>query len=134
MSHRISRFLLWLAPVLLIGVFLMGLQASKSAAQETGTAKKTPRKSLSVTGCLQKGVETGGHYITAEDGKVWELSSKTVKLDEHVGHKVTLTGFEVHRSKATEAKMEKSEKAEAAGKEYSDMHVTSLTMVSETCP
>jgi len=137
MSHRIMQSILRLARVLLIGVFVMGLEASRSAAQEqnAGTAeKKAAHRSFRVTGCLQKGVEPGGHFINAEDGKVWELTSKTVNLDEQVGHKVTLAGYEIHRSKAVEAKMEKSEKAEAAGKEYADMQVTSLTMVSETCP
>jgi hypothetical protein len=136
MSHRMTRLILWLAPVLLMSVFLMGLQTSRSAAQDqkAGTTQKKPaRQSFSVTGCLQKGVEAGGYFITAEDGKVWELSSRTVKLDEQVGHKVTLTGYQVHRSKATEEKMAKSEKAEAAGKEYADMRVTSLKMISESC-
>ena len=117
MWHRITRIVLWLTPVLLIGVFVMGVQASRIAAQEqnAGTAeKKAAHQSFSVTGCLQKGVEPGGHFINAEDGKVWELTSKTANLDEHAGHKVTLTGYEIHRSKAAEAKMEKSEKAESA--------------------
>ena len=90
MSHRITRSILGLAPVVLMSVFLMGLQTSKSAAQDQTAAvtqKKPARQTLTVTGCLQKGVEAGGHFITAEDGKVWELFSKTVKLDEHVGHK-----------------------------------------------
>jgi hypothetical protein len=119
-----------------MSVFLMGLQTSKSAAQEQKTSpaqKKPSRQSFSVTGCLQKGVEAGGYFIAAEDGKVWELSSKMVKLDEHVGHKVSLTGYQLHRSKAVEEKMAESEKAEAAGKEYADMRVTSLKMISETC-
>ncbi len=136
MSYRIPRFFLWLAPMLFMSFFLMGLQTSKSSAQDqkTGTTeKKTAPKSFSVTGCLQKGTEAGGYFIAAEDAKVWELSSKTVKLVEHVGHKVTLTGYQVHRSKATEEKMAKSEKPEAAGKEYADMNVTSLKMISETC-
>ena len=136
MPHRITRFILWLAPVLLMSVFLTGLQTSKSAAQDQKPAppqKKTARQSISVTGCLQKGVEPGGYKIAPEDGKVYELSSKTVKLDEHVGHKVTLTGYEFHRSKATEEKMAKSEKAEAAGKEYADLRVTALKLISDTC-
>lgn len=136
MSYRIARFFLWLAPMLFMSFFLMGLQTSKSAAQDqkTGTTeKKTAHKSFSVTGCLQKGTEAGGYFIAAEVAKVWELGSKTVKLDEHVGHKVILTGYQVHKSKATEEKMAKSEKPEAAGKEYADMSVTSLKMISETC-
>jgi hypothetical protein len=119
-----------------MSVVAIGLQTVKSAAQDQQTqpaTKKPARQSLTVTGCLQKGVEPGGYFITADDGKVWELSSRAVKLDEQVGHKVSLTGYQVHRSKAAEEKMEKSEKAEAAGKEYADMRVTSLNMISESC-
>ena len=47
---------------------------------------------------------------------------------------MTLTGYQFYRSKATEEKMAKSEKPEAAGKEYADMRVTGLKMISETCP
>ena len=125
MFNRITRFVLYMAPVLFVSVLLVGLGTSKSAAQGG--------ESLCVTGCLQKGVESGGYFINADDGKVWELSSKSVKLGEHVGHKVTLTGSQVHHSQAFEKKMAKSETSEASGKEFADMHVTGLKMVSDTC-
>ena len=136
MSNRITRSVLWLAPILLVSVFLVGLETLRSAAQSQGAAfapKEQAPQSFSVTGCVQKGVEAGGYFIGAEDGKVWELSSKSVKLEEHVGHKVTLTGYQLHHSKAFESKMAKSETSEAAGKEYADMRVAGLTMISTTC-
>ena len=130
MSDRITRLVLGLAPVLFVSVFLMGWEASKSAAQAFVNQKQA---ALNVTGCLQKGAEAGGYFINADDGKVWELSSKTVKLGEHVGHKVTLTGSQLHQSAAVEKKMAQSESSEAAGKEYADLRVTSLKMISDTC-
>jgi len=136
MSHKIARFSFWLVPCLLVGFCLLALSTPRGAAQEkaAGTAKaKTEHQTLTVTGCLQKGKEAVGFFITAEDGKNWELFSSAVKFDKQVGHKVTLTGYQVQKSKAVEAKKGPSEKEEAAGKEYADMNVTSLKMISETC-
>ena len=99
-------------------------------------SQKTPTASKTVTGCLQKGREPGELSITGEDGKTWDLSSKTVKLDEHVGHQVTVTGSAHHESKAQEKAEEKKEGQveKAAGREeYGDLRVTDLKMVSETC-
>jgi hypothetical protein len=105
----------------------------QATAQEN---QKVPTARKSVTGCLQKGREPGELSITGEDGKTWELSSKTVKLDEHVGHQVTVTGSAHRESKAQENAEEKKEGQveNAAGKEeYGDLRVTDLKMVSETC-
>jgi len=136
MSHKTTRFSLLLVPCLFVSFCLLALSTPRVAGEDQGpemAKSKTEHQTLSVTGCLQKGKEPGGFFINAEDGKTWELFGRTVKLDKHVGHKVTLTGYEVHKSKATEAKMAKYEKPEAAGKEYADMNVTGLKMLSETC-
>jgi hypothetical protein len=85
---------------------------------------------------VQKGHEPGKMSITGEDGKTWDVTSKSVKLDEHVGHQVTLTGSARRESKAQEKAEEKKEGQveKAAGKEeYGDLSVTDLKMVSETC-
>jgi len=105
-------------------------EAAAQENQKPATASKT------VTGCLQKGHEPGELSITGEDGKTWELSSKTVKLDEHVGHQVTVTGSAHRESKAQEKAEEKKEgqvENAAAKEEYGDLRVTDLKMVSETC-
>jgi hypothetical protein len=116
--------------------------AQDSANQDNTKPAATPEKqehkatSKIVTGCLQKGHEAGEFSITGEDGKTWELNSNKVKLDEHVGHQVTITGFAHHESKAQEKAEDKKEGQveKAAGKEeYSDLRVTDLKMVSETC-
>jgi len=88
---------------------------------------------VSVTGCLQKGNENGGFFITGDDGKNWELSGSKTKLAGHVGHKITVTGHEVHKSEAEEKEMASSEKQESGGKEYSDLHVSSVKMIADTC-
>jgi hypothetical protein len=105
-------------------------EATAQEGQKPATAIKT------VTGCLQKGHEPGELSITGEDGKTWDVSSKSVKLDEHVGHQVTLTGS-AHRDTKAQEKAEGKKEGQmenASGKEeYGDLRVTDLKMVSETC-
>jgi hypothetical protein len=109
---------------------------TKQAATQEKQEHKHTSHIKSVTGCLQKGDEAGEFAITGEDGKTWELSSKSVKLDEHVGHQVMVTGSAHRESKAQEKAEEKKEgqMQKAAGKEeYGDLRVSDLKMVSETC-
>jgi hypothetical protein len=91
-----------------------------------------PAHTQIVTGCLQKGDEPGRLSITDENGKTWDLHSTNVKLDEHLGHRVTVTGSTTYESKAEEKREGEVEKASRKG-EYADLDVTSLKMVSETC-
>jgi hypothetical protein len=62
--------------------------ANQDNTKQAATQEKQEHKPTShlktVTGCLQKGDETGEFSITGEDGKTWELSSESVKLDDHV--------------------------------------------------
>jgi len=108
---------------------------TKQAATKEKQEQKPTGHIKTVTGCLQKGDEAGEFSITSEDGKTWELSSKSVKLGEHVGHQVTVTGSPHRESKSEEKAEEKEGQMEkAAGKEgYGDLHVTDLKMVRETC-
>jgi Protein of unknown function (DUF5818) len=126
MFKRVSKSFFWGIPVLLMTLFPLLLNAEDTVAKKTKASK-------SVTGCLQKGGEEGGYILAGDDGSTWELSGKTVKLDEHVGHKVKVSGTHVHESKAHEATMEANEKKESGGKEYADLKVTHLKMVSESC-
>ena len=50
-----------------------------------------PAPADTVSGCLSKG-DKAGTYSIASGGKTWPVTSKSVKLDGHVGHTVTLTG------------------------------------------
>ena len=102
---------------------------------QSGMAKNTMSNHhmVNVTGCLKKGSEEGGYYITGKDGTTWELSSKTVNLSEHVNHTVSVSGHEMPRSQADEAKVAESEKSESGGSKYLDLKVAQLKMVSESC-
>jgi hypothetical protein len=98
----------------------------------SASAQEKPAGKTTVTGCLQKGDEPGEFSITGEDGKTYGLRSKSVKLSEHLGHKVTITGT----LKAESAEKEKGEAQEYGKKEATeagDIRVTDLKMVSSKC-
>jgi Protein of unknown function (DUF5818) len=106
----------------------------KQDAQESQT-KKSSKGPKTVTGCLQKGDEPGEFSLQAEDGKVWELKSSSVKLEEHVGHKVKVSGAVKEETKAEEKTEKKEGEVEKASKkeEYGTIRVTSLKMISDSC-
>ena len=98
-------------------------------AQLTPTAAAQP---MTVTGCLQKGTQPGEVTITGADGKSYDLRSDSVKLDQHIGHQVTVTGTATRETKAEEKKEGQVEKA-SSKEAYGNLSVTDLKMVSETC-
>jgi len=108
---------------------VLGLALSPLAwtAQESQTKSKS-EKSMTVTGCLQKGDEAGEYSITAEDGKRYGLQGKGIDFSKHLGHKVTVTGTKMREENTTK------EKKEGGTPEAADLHVTNLQHVSETCP
>jgi hypothetical protein len=88
---------------------------------------------VTATGCLQKGVEAGGYFLTDASGKTYELSASKADLAGNVGHQITVTGQAVHHTKSKEIKLADYEKKESNGGSYEDVKVTSLTVVSKTC-
>lgn len=115
-------------------VFALALGAY--TVPSAGAQQATAKGKTSVTGCLQKGDEAGEYSITGQDGKTYGLRSKSVNLSKHLGHKVTVTGTlrpESEENEKGEAKGNSSgEKGEGA--EAGDIRVTTLKMISETCP
>ena len=119
-------------------VSLAQYPANQDSTKETAAQEKQEHKShaKTVTGCLKKGDEPSEFSITGEDGKTWGLRSSNVKLEEHLGHQVTVTGSAHRESKAQEKAEEKKEgqmEKAASKEEYGDLSVTDLKMVSETC-
>ena len=118
--------LAWL--ILLLGFSSTLLNAAPKDPDDKSSGTQT------VTGCLQKGEEAGGHYVISTENKHWELYPQSgVSLDEHVGHTVTVTGTEAHRSSKQEEKSQPHEKTEAGDKQHADLNVTKVEHVSETC-
>jgi len=112
---------------LLLGLAFLGLcsiglaQADPQKKGQTSSTQET-----SVTGCLQRGTSSGDYNITASDGKKYDLhaSSASVKLDDHVGHRVTIKGTPESGSAKS------STTSKGAGE---SLNVSSLTMVSTSC-
>ena len=127
MSHK-TKLSCWLIPILFVSLCPLALIAQEKQEKKAEKAAHTQ----TVTGCLQKGDEAGELSITGEDGKTWGLHSTSVKLDQHLGHKVTVTGSTTQESKAEEKKEGEVEKA-SSKQEYADLDVTSLKMVSDSC-
>jgi hypothetical protein len=91
-------------------------------------ADKEKGKTVSVTGCLEKNGDKSGEYsIMGSDGKKYGLRSKNVNLENHLNHKVTVTG------KMKEEEQSADRPAKAGHTEYADIDVTNLKMISTTC-
>jgi len=126
MSHKIAKLAFWLISILCLSLCPVALIA------QTAAPEKKAEKSQTVTGCLQKGDEAGEFSIKGEDGKTWGLRSTSVKLDQHIGHQVTVTGSTTHETKAEEKKEGQVENA-GSKTEYADLTVTNLKMISDSC-
>jgi hypothetical protein len=128
----------WIAFTLLVSLSAFAQYGqdnnAKPGAKES-QEKKSAKEGKTITGCLQKGDEPGEFALKSEDGKVWGLKSSSVKLDAHLGHKVSITGSASEESKAEEKREKKEGQVEKAAnkEEYGDIRVASLKMISATC-
>src|SRR5450755_211687 len=110
----------------------------KTEVEAVATRQTSPHKSIahtkSVTGCLQAGDQPGQFSLTGVDGKVWALRSDAVKLNAHLGHEITATGYarETKRQENAENKDGQVEQA-ATREDYGDLRVASVKMVSDNC-
>jgi hypothetical protein len=118
-----------------LALFMFAGAAGLATAQ--GTTKTTHKKERTLTGCLQKGDETNEYRLTTAKGSTWEIRSDSLKLGDHVGHTVTITGVV---SNAKMHAMKEDAKAEAKehgmdkdSTEHGHMAVTNLSMVSDSC-
>jgi len=80
-----------------------------------------------VTGCLQKGPTASNYTMTDENGKLWDLHSKTVQLGPHIGHTVTVTGTIPQKSKGN------GNDTSGDTSPQNHLRVTNLKMVSDSC-
>jgi hypothetical protein len=118
-----------------LALFMFAGTAGLATAQDT--TKTTHKKTRTLSGCLQKGDDANEYKLTTAKGATWEIKSDTLKLGDHVGHTVTITGVV---SNATMHGMKEDAKAEAKehgvdkdSTEHGHMTVTNLKMVSDTC-
>jgi hypothetical protein len=120
----------------LIALFVFAGVAGLATAQDT--TKTTHKKTRTLTGCLQKGEDANEYNLTTKNGGTWEIKSDSVKLDEHVGHTVKITGVVpnamAHGMKEDTKEEMKEHGMEKGTTEHGHLTVTDLTMVSDTCP
>jgi hypothetical protein len=118
-----------------LALFMLAGTDGLTTAQNA--TKTTHKKTRTLSGCLQKGDDANEYKLTTAKGGTWEIKSDSIKLGDHVGHSVTITGVV---SNATLHGMKEDAKAEAKehgvdkdSTEHGHMTVTNLTMVSDTC-
>jgi hypothetical protein len=134
---------------ILIGAFVISCAMAMAAGAAT-PATHHASAAKSVTGCLEKGDEANTFKLTnVTGGGEWELvgAPAALKMSEHVGHKVEVSGTSVSAAAAeaaehhamgakketkAEAKMEKKE--EKGEKDEHHLKVVAVKMISPTCP
>ena len=121
-----------LCVILSCGMALAATAAAKSGQHAGG---------MTLTGCLQKGDEPNTFLLTNVTGAKadrWELigAPASLKMADHVGHKVEVRGSAVGAGAAAKIesgkKATKAEKAEEAGEHH--LKVRSLKHIAPSCP
>ena len=119
------------------GVIAMFILASVGLATAQDTTRTTHKKTRTLTGCLQKGDDANEYNLTTAKGSTWEIKSGSVKLGEHVGHTVTITGVvsnaTAHGMKEDTKEEMKEHGVDKNATEHGHMTATDLSMVSDTC-
>ncbi len=111
---------------LVIGTLALAVAALPGIAMTQAQDNAPPDAfSHTVTGCLKKSTNPNVFSLTDENGKMWELRSKHVRLGQHVNHKVSVTGKLPQKTKGGDA----SSDVPAENR----LRVTSLKMVSDSC-
>jgi hypothetical protein len=118
----------------IIALFML---ASVGLAVAQDTTKTTHKKTRTLTGCLQKGDDADEYNLTTTKGGTWEIKSDSVKLGEHVGHTVTITGVvanaTAHGMKEDTKEEMKEHGMDKNATEHGHLTATDLKMVSDSC-
>jgi hypothetical protein len=116
-------------------LFLFAGTAGFATAQDT--TKTIHRKTRTLWGCLQKGDDANEYKLTTAKGGTWEIKSDSLKLGEHVGHRVTVTGVvsnaKMHGMKEDAKAEAKEHGVDKDSAEHGHMTVTYLKVVKDTC-
>lgn len=85
----------------------------------------TDHSTHTVTGCLEKTSTASIYMLTDENGKMWDLRSRSIPLGPHVGHTVTVSG--------TIPKDSKRSGSSGDTAPQNPLLVTTLKMVRDSC-
>jgi hypothetical protein len=122
----------------LLCLVFAALATSWALANNNDDSAKSKSDVRSITGCLAQGDSADEFLLTANDGSTWELhSNDTVKLADHVGHEVKVTGA-VSNATAHNLKEDAKDAAADAGMkksntEHGHLKPTDVQMVSDSC-
>ncbi len=118
-----------------LALLVFGGTSGLATAQDT--TKTTHKKTRTLSGCLQKGDDANEYRLTTAKGGTWEIKSDSIKLGDHVGHTVTITGVvsnaEMHGMKEDAKAESKEHGVDKDSTEHGHMAVTNLKMVSDSC-
>jgi hypothetical protein len=118
-----------------LALFMFASTAGLATAQDT--TKTTHKKTRVLTGCVQKGDAANEYKLTTAKGGTWEIKSDSLKLGDHVGHTVTITGVvsnaTLHGAKEDAKAEAKEHGMDKDSTEHGHMTVTYLKMVSDSC-
>jgi hypothetical protein len=123
----------------LIGVLaLVGGVAVAAGAGDVEKKSTKSGKGVTLTGCLKAGDSAGTFKLTnvtggpAATNKEWELmdAPASLKMAEHVGHKVSVTGTIMGTGKAAKAEGQTNARMESAQRH---LHVKSFAHIAATC-
>jgi hypothetical protein len=133
MSHR-TRLPLYGAVLMVFGLCSLMLfgQDNPQPGQTGNDRTITIPLQINVTGCLKKSA-SGGYSVTDQNGRTWELNSKTANLAKYAFHTVSVSGHPSTESKTHEGQSEQNQSAKAAGNQYFGLDVTEITVVSPSC-
>jgi len=133
MLHRTEIALHWTALVLL-SFSSLGLYAQDNPQNNRMKPGGTVKSGVlvNVTGCLKKNATTGGYYVSDQQGRTWELTSKKMDLSQHMFHVVSVSGHPSAGPQPPEGKSEQGQTPEG-GNQHFALDVTELEMVSNSC-
>src|SRR5271165_6096520 len=133
MLHRTRISSRWVALVLLsFSSLALYAQGSPQSSQTKQGPSAKSGVLVNVTGCLKKNGATGGYYVSDEQGRTWELSSKKVDLSKYIFHVVSVSGHPSVRPQTPEGKSEQQGQASEGGNQHFALDVTELEMVSNS--
>ena len=89
MKMKVAGRIFKLAVLIVVAMFGTGAIA---VARNTPAQDTTDKSLQSATGCLRKNPVGDVYALTDENGKLWDLQSRTVQLNRHVGQTVEVTG------------------------------------------
>lgn len=108
-------------------------QSSSSGQDQSSASSQSSNPSgseMTVEGCVSG--SSGNYTLTDTSGKTWQLAGDTAKLDEHVGHKISVTGT-TSSSSAGAAGGAGSTGASGGASSGGTLTVTSMKHISKTC-